>query len=238
MSHYGGGHSGGYGGYNAEKVSQIVSWFIFAIGLVETFFVIKDGKSFLAANIPYLQFDITSPAYGFVIAITMAVTLAVALGLALRTLAIIGIMFWLAVSGIVSCSAKGVRFENLGNTTLTAGEKKSGKVEQTLVEARGYISKRVGKDEPKDTDKEAVQEKLFTNIDAKWPELSAAIKKNTVNEFLTDAGWAVKNNLTGKQLSWCETKEGVDFMTNGDVKAWIQCTTGKKWVAPIANPHN
>lgn len=236
MAHYGGG-GGGYGGYNAEKVSQIVSWFIFVIGLMETFFVTKNGKSFLAANIPYLQFDITSPAYGFVIAITMAVTLAVALGLALRTLAIIGIMFWLAVSGIVSCSDKGVRFENLGNATLTAGEKKAGSVGQTLAEARGYISKRVGKDEPKETDKAVIADNLFANIDAKWPEFAAAVKKNNVSEFLSSTGYVVKTALTAKQLEWCETTEGLNYMTKGDVKAWIQCTTGKKWVAPIADPH-
>lgn len=229
MTHYG-GHSGGFGGggYNAEKVSQIISGFLFLIGLIETFFVIRDEKSFLAANIPYLQFDITSPAYGFVIAITMAVTLAVALGLALRTIAIIGIMFWLAVSGLVTCSSKGVNFAKLDNTTLSAGDKKTGVVEQSLIDTRNAIKSKVNQDDKKPN----TTNNVFANLDKNYPDMSTAIKNGTIEKFLSDNGYTFVKNLTQPQLDWCETAEGTNALIAGDLKAWINCSTGKKYTSP------
>lgn len=225
MAYYG-GVGGGFGGsgYNAEKVAQIISWFIFIIGLVETFFVIKDGNSFLAANIPYLKFDITSPAYGFVIAITMAVTLAVALGLALRTLAIIGIMFWLAVSGIVSCSSKGVNFKKLDDTTLEAGKKQYGSVIDDVKNAVKPLAGNRNKDEkPND---------VFANIERADAELATAIKNNTVEVVLKSRGYTFVRNLTNEQLAWCDTDEASTALIAGHKTTWINCTTGKKWKAP------
>lgn len=227
---------GGMSGYNAEKVAQIIAWFVFAVGMVETFFVIKDSKSFLAANIPYLQFDITSPAYGFVIAITMAVTLAVALGLGLRTIAIIGILFWLAVSGMVSCSSKGVRLTTVDQTNLAAGEKRTNGVEDTLARARENITKRVGKENPEVAEKRVETEKeLFAAIDKSHPEFSAAIKRNDGEEWLASGGYTVKRVLTKDQIAWCETEEAITAMIAGNFKAWANCATGKAWNPPIHN---
>lgn len=234
MSYHHGGHnySGSHSSWHAEKISQFTSAFIVLLGIVETFFVIKNGESFLSANIPYVAFDIYSPSYGFIIAITTAVALAVLLGLALRTLAIIGVLFWVSISGVVSCSSKGVHLTPLQpNNQITAAATSSGakRIQEHLDNARSYITNRREKPLANANPDNAVAKTRISELEKTHPDFAKAIRENRAEAYLIGLGYERKQKMTSVEVDWCTTQEGDTALFAGDVRAWMNCSTRYLW---------
>lgn len=212
-------HGGSYSAFNAEKMAQFVAACIAIVGMIETFFVLKESKSFLSANIPYLQFDVTSPAYGFVIAITLAVSIAVVLGLSLRTIAITGIMFWLSISGVVSCSDKGVKLDELEPTTLLQkGNRMVNEIKDSLTD---YSDK-----------SNTNTDDIYKNLKELHPSVSSFIINNDVSDLenhLKSEGLTVKFEMEQQHIEWCLRDEALKMMLDGNRTAWVNCTTKKVW---------